>query len=79
MLENNVDYSLDFRGAITPLAMLKLSRVFREMRPNQVLEVLGLDEDTRSDLFRLLPEVSYDLLDMDENGGALIRVRLRKR
>ncbi len=79
MLENHVDYSLDFRGAIAPLAMLKLSRVFREMRPNQTLEVIGLDVDTRSDLFRLLPKVSYDLIAMDESEAALIRVCLRKR
>ena len=79
MVENNVDYSLDFRGAISPLAMLKLSRVFRAMRSNQTLEVLGLDADTRSDLFRLLPAVSYELIAEDEKGEAPIRVFLRKR
>ncbi len=79
MVENNVDYSLDFRGAISPLAMLKLSRVFRAMRSNQTLEVLGLDTDTRSDLFRLLPSVSYEVIAMDEKDDALIRVFLRKR
>jgi TusA-related sulfurtransferase len=76
---NNADYSLDFRGAITPLTMLKLSRVFREMRSNQTLEVLGLDPDARSDLFRLLPAVSYELISMDENDDSPIRVFLRKR
>lgn len=79
MSGNNIDYSLDFRGAITPLAMLKLSRVFWGMRSNQTLEVLGLDPDTRSDLFRLLPAVSYELISMDEKDDSPIRVFLRKR
>jgi TusA-related sulfurtransferase len=79
LVENIVDYSLDFRGVITPLAMLKLSRVFREMKSNQILEVLGLDADARCDLFRLLPAVSYELIAMEESEDAMIRVRLRKR
>ena len=78
MGENHVDYSFDFRGAIASLALLKLSRMFREMRANQTLEVLGLDDDTRSDLFRLLPAVSYELIAMDKLEDALIRVCLRK-
>jgi hypothetical protein len=59
--------------------MLKLSRVFRTMRSNQTLEVLGLDADTRSDLFRLLPAVSYEVIAMDEKDDGPIRVFLRKR
>lgn len=77
-MTDKADYSLDFRGAITSLALLKLTRVFREMKANQTLEVLGLDADTRSDLFRLLPAPSYELLGMDEKGHAPIRVFLRK-
>lgn len=77
-MTDKADYSLDFRGAITSLALLKLTRIFREMKANQTLEVLGLDADTRSDLFRLLPAPSYELLGMDENGNAPIRVFLRK-
>jgi TusA-related sulfurtransferase len=77
-LAEKADYSLDFSGAITSLALLKLRRVFREMKPNQTLEVLGLDSDTRCDLFRLLPAVSYELIDMDERENAPIRVHLRK-
>lgn len=72
------DYSLDFRGAITSLALLKFRRVFREMKSNQTLEVLGLDPDTRSDLFRLLPPVAYEVITVDEQADAPIRVHLRK-
>ena len=77
-MADKADYSFDFRGAIKSLALLKLTRMFREMRANQTLEVLGLDPDTRSDLFRLLPSVSYELIDLDEKENASIRLHLRK-
>lgn len=77
-MDCKADYSLDFRGAITSLALLKLTRVFREMKSNQTLEVLGLDADTRSDLFRLLPAPDYELITVDEKDNAPIRVHLRK-
>lgn len=77
-LSDDADYRLDFRGAITSLTLLKLTRVFREMKTDQTLEVLGLDADTRSDLFRLLPEVAYELIAIDEQDEASIRVYLRK-
>lgn len=77
-MAEKADYSLDFTGVITSLTLLKLTRVFREMKSNQTLEVLGLDADTRCDLFRLLPAFSYELIDMDERENAPIRVHLRK-
>ena len=72
------DYRLDFRDMITSMALLKLTRTFREMKSNQVLEVLGLDEDTRSDLVRLLPSLSYQLVTVDEENGAPMRIQIRK-
>jgi TusA-related sulfurtransferase len=72
------DYRLDFRDMITSMALLKLTRTFREMKADQVLEVLGLDEDTRSDLFRLLPSMSYQLVTVEEENGVPIRIQIRK-
>lgn len=72
------DFSLDFRGAITSLSLLKLTRVFREMKSNQTLEVIGLDADTHSDLFRLLPSIAYELIAIDDRDNDSIRVHLRK-
>ncbi|MDA8141193.1 MAG: hypothetical protein M0036_21320 [Desulfobacteraceae bacterium] len=77
-MAEKADYSFDFRGAIKSLALLKLTRMFREMRANQTLEVLGLDSDTRSDLFRLLPSISYELIELDEREDEPIRLHLRK-
>jgi TusA-related sulfurtransferase len=78
VLEEKADFKLDFRDMITSMALLKLTRTFREMKANQVLEVLGLDEDTQSDLFRLLPSLSYQLVTLDEENGTPIRIQIRK-
>jgi len=37
------DYQFYFKDAITPLALFKLTRVFREMMPHQTLEICGLE------------------------------------
>jgi TusA-related sulfurtransferase len=77
-LDRQADFKLDFRGAITSFGLLKLSRVFREMKSNQTLEILGVDADARSDLFRVLPKVSYELLEIEERDGALTRIQIKK-
>jgi TusA-related sulfurtransferase len=77
-LSEKVDYRFDFRGAIKSLALLKLTRMFREMQTGETLEILGLDPDTRSDLFRLLPPVSYQLITSEEQDNSLLGVHLRK-
>jgi TusA-related sulfurtransferase len=77
-LIETTDFSFDFRGAITSLGLLKLGRLFRDMKSNQTLEVIGLDADTRSDLFRLLPPASYEVIAVEERIDTSIRVCLRK-
>lgn len=77
-MAERADFSLDFRGAITSLALLKFSRVFREMASNQTLEVLGLDTDARNDLFKLMPAAAYELLSVEAGKDSSFRVYIRK-
>ncbi len=77
-MDRQADYKIDFRGAITSFGLLKLSRVFREMKSNQTLEILGVDADARSDLFRVLPKVSYELIAIEEREGTLARIQIKK-
>ena len=80
-MKPKADHILDFRGTITPISLLKLTQTFREMEPNEVLEILGSDLDTRSDLFKVLPDDSYDLifLDVVEEGEYFYRIQLKKK
>jgi len=80
-LERKADHILDFRGTITTISLLKLSQTFREMKPNQVLEILGSNLDTRSDLFKVLPNDSYELIFLDVVGeeDSFYRIQLKKK
>ena len=60
------DYIIDLRGAIPPITLLKVSQVFRDMKIHEVLEILCRDPDTRCDLFKVLPQFSYEVLVIEE-------------
>jgi TusA-related sulfurtransferase len=74
------DYILDFRTTFSPLCLLKVTRVFREMKPQQVMEILGCDPDTRKDLFKLLPQADFDIVTSDSGRDKddFCRLRLKK-
>jgi len=80
-LKRKADHILDFRGSITSISLLKLIQTFREMKANEVLEILGSNLDTRSDLFKVLPNDSYDLifLDVVEEEDYFFRIQLKKK
>ena len=64
-MKREADHILDFRGSITSISLLKLTQTFREMKASEVLEILGSNLDTRSDLFKVLPDDSYELIFLD--------------
>ena len=80
-MEIKADYILDLRGAIPPITLLKISQVFREMKPREVLEIYCRDPDTRCDLFKVLPPFSYEVLDIEEltDERSTFRVQMKKR
>jgi len=77
------EYTLDFRGSITPIMLLKMTQMFSEMKAEDVLEIQGSDPDTQKDLFKVLPSASYELISVDtsEKKGLdyFYRIRLIKR
>lgn len=62
------------------MSLLKLIQTFREMNPNEVLELLGNNLDARSDLFKVLPDDAYELifLDVVEEGACFYRIQIKK-
>jgi hypothetical protein len=79
ILKNEADYSVDFRGAIKSLTLLKLTHVFRAMKRDEVIRIMGLDPDTRSDLFKVLPAIAYELIFEEEREGKFCNIHLKKR
>jgi TusA-related sulfurtransferase len=79
-MDRKADYTLDVRGTISPFSLLKVSLLFQRMQPEQVVEILGCDDEMRRDLLRLLPEASCEIVPMKalRNDPDLAKVRLRK-
>jgi TusA-related sulfurtransferase len=79
-LNRKADYHLDLRGAITPITLLKATEVFRQMKCDEVLEVVSRDSDTRNDLLKVLPPRSFDLIVNEEIAEDMsYRIQLIKR
>jgi TusA-related sulfurtransferase len=74
-----VDHSLDFRGSVTPLALLTFSHVFNEMKFDEILECVGQDPKTMADFFKVLPPVSYEIVIKEEFEDKYFRILLKKK
>jgi TusA-related sulfurtransferase len=79
-LRGKADYTLDVRGTISPFSLLKVSLVFQQMKPRQVVEILGCDSDMQRDLLRILPEASYEIVCTEHvtTDTGFSKVRLKK-
>jgi TusA-related sulfurtransferase len=71
---------MDLRGVIIPFTLLKVSQAFKTINPGETLEVLWSDPETQNDLFKILPESSYDLILLEEmEKDITYRVCLKKK
>jgi TusA-related sulfurtransferase len=73
------DYVLDFSQTITPFALLKMTQVMREMDRDEVLEIITRDAVARTDVFKLVPTASCEVIDMEFNKDAnFFRIRVKR-
>lgn len=77
-MENTADYIVDFRGAIESLTLLKLTHVFRGMKRDEVVRIVGLDPDTRDDLFKVLSALSCEFTYEEERDGEFCSIHIQK-
>lgn len=80
-MKGQVDYMLDVRGIISPFSLLKVSLLFQQMKPCQVVEIIGCDSDMQRDLLRILPDASYEIICTENQTTNMetSKVRLEKR
>jgi len=80
VLADKTDIVIDVRHFVSWFSLLKVTQVFGEMKPQDILEVRGADTDTRHDLFKILPESTYQVLKVDyeeDEGFQLLRIQKR--
>ena len=75
------NHILDLRETIPPITLLKISQVFRDMKPGEILEILCRDLDTRRDVFKVISPVTCELIVMEEMADepASVRVQMKKK
>ena len=78
-MKPKADYILDFRQTITPFALLKMTQVMREMHRDEVLEIITRDAVARTDVFKVIPAASCEVIDMEFNKEAnFFRIRVKR-
>jgi TusA-related sulfurtransferase len=78
-LKRKADYVLDFSQTITPFALLKMTQVIREMNRDEVLEIITRDEVARTDVFKLIPMTSCEVIDIEFKKDAnYFRIRVKR-
>jgi len=76
MKQGQAHVTVDIRGLIAPITLLKVEEILSGMVPGQVMDVLGDDEETRVDLISIVNNSGHELIsinDQTENFRLLIR------
>jgi hypothetical protein len=63
--EQQAHIVIDVSNFVSWLSLLKVTQVFGELQPLDILEIRGADDDTKKDLFRILPKSAYHVLQID--------------
>ena len=78
-MNQKADHRIDLRGFIFPIALLKASQAFREMLPEQILEIVCHDLDTKNDLLKIIPSYACELILAEEtDDGSAFRFQMKK-
>lgn len=63
-----VDKTLDAKGLVCPMPLLKSKKAIDALEPGQVLEILGTDEGSKIDLPGWCERVGHTYLGVKEEG-----------
>ena len=63
------DKTLDAKGLLCPMPLLKAKRVIDTLEPGQILEILGSDEGSKVDLPGWCKRVGHTYLGVKEEGN----------
>ena len=64
-----VDKTLDAKGLVCPMPLLKSKKAIDALEPGQILEILGTDEGSKIDLPGWCERVGHTYLGVKEEGS----------
>jgi len=65
----NFDQSLDCKGLSCPMPIIKLSKAIKGMESGQVLEMIGTDPGSKTDIPAWCEKTGNEFLSMEEADG----------
>jgi len=78
-MDIKIDETLDCKGLSCPMPMMKLAKTMKGMKSEEVLEMIGTDPGTKSDLPRWCGKTGNTLLDESELDGGVFRFLIKKK
>ncbi len=78
-METKIDQTLDCKGLSCPMPMMKLAKTMKSMKPGEVLEMLGTDPGTKSDIPNWCKKTGNTLLEKTDLEGGVNRYVLQKK
>ena len=78
-MEEKIDQTLDCKGLSCPMPMMKLAKAMKGLKAGEVLEMLGTDPGTKSDLPRWCEKTGNSLLSESELSGGVSRFLIEKK
>lgn len=77
-MENKIDVTLDAKGLSCPMPIMKLAKEMKKMKSGEVLEMLGTDPGSKSDVPSWCDKQGNTLLDTQELDGGVFRFVIQK-
>ncbi len=77
-MKEKPDYIIDFRESITPLSLLRMGQLVKQMKPHELLEIIVRDPDVRSDVLKIVPGCELIGMEMNKEGD-FCRMQLEKK
>jgi tRNA 2-thiouridine synthesizing protein A len=73
-----IKQTLDCKGLSCPMPMMKLAKAFKELNSGEVLEMLGTDPGTKSDLPKWCEKTGNKMIEGNDLGGGVFRYLIQK-
>jgi tRNA 2-thiouridine synthesizing protein A len=78
-METKADMTLDCKGLSCPMPMMKLAKAMKDLKAGEVLEMLGTDPGTKSDLPKWCEKTGNEMLQENALEGGVFRFLIRKK
>jgi len=77
-MDIKIDQTLDCKGLSCPMPMLKLAKTMKGLKSGEVLEMVGTDPGTKSDLPKWCQKSGNELLEASDLEGGIFRFVVKK-